>query len=242
MTIARDDLLKRITARPDVFNGKPVTRNMRISVELVLSLLSQGAPYAVGVGVGTGTGVSAGATVAVGCGSAAALTVADGAGTAVGSTGFGVSAAGVACCSPPQATKTITADRNSSSTAAALTVPISLPHSNFMGPFSALDTVGSMARPVYLPGVRFDTASDSGRLRSVESRWKKTTARGILPEPHNTADEGNCPLEETLLPRVVKGWQTGPVVPRVTSGLPEDRLCEPHFQSSTTLSGLRVYV
>ena len=36
-------LLKRITARPDVFGGKPIIRNMRISVELVLSLMSQGA-------------------------------------------------------------------------------------------------------------------------------------------------------------------------------------------------------
>ena len=45
MTTARGDPLKRITARPDVFNGKPIIRDMRISVELILSLLSQGAPY-----------------------------------------------------------------------------------------------------------------------------------------------------------------------------------------------------
>ena len=37
------EILKRITARPDVFGGKPIVRDMRISVELVLSLLSQGA-------------------------------------------------------------------------------------------------------------------------------------------------------------------------------------------------------
>ena len=36
-------LLERITARPDVFGGKPIIRDMRISVELVLSLMSQGA-------------------------------------------------------------------------------------------------------------------------------------------------------------------------------------------------------
>ena len=36
-------LLKRITARPDVFGGKPIIRDMRISVELILSLMSQGA-------------------------------------------------------------------------------------------------------------------------------------------------------------------------------------------------------
>lgn len=36
------DLLSRITARPDVFGGKPIMRDMRIAVELVLSLLTQG--------------------------------------------------------------------------------------------------------------------------------------------------------------------------------------------------------
>ncbi len=37
-----NDLLKRIIARPDVFGGKPIVRDMRISVELILSLLAQG--------------------------------------------------------------------------------------------------------------------------------------------------------------------------------------------------------
>ena len=36
------DLLKRITVRPDVFGGKPIIRDMRISVELILSLMAQG--------------------------------------------------------------------------------------------------------------------------------------------------------------------------------------------------------
>ena len=36
-----NELLKRITARPDVFGGKPIVRDMRISVELILSLLTQ---------------------------------------------------------------------------------------------------------------------------------------------------------------------------------------------------------
>ena len=39
---ASSDLLRRITARPDVFGGKPIIRDMRISVELILSLLAQG--------------------------------------------------------------------------------------------------------------------------------------------------------------------------------------------------------
>ena len=37
-----NDLLKRITVRPDVFGGKPIIRDMRVSVELILSLLAQG--------------------------------------------------------------------------------------------------------------------------------------------------------------------------------------------------------
>ena len=36
------ELLQRITARPDVFGGKPIIRDMRVSVELILSLLTQG--------------------------------------------------------------------------------------------------------------------------------------------------------------------------------------------------------
>jgi uncharacterized protein (DUF433 family) len=37
-----DALLSRITADPAIFGGKPVIRGMRISVELILSLLAQG--------------------------------------------------------------------------------------------------------------------------------------------------------------------------------------------------------
>jgi uncharacterized protein (DUF433 family) len=40
--IAHEALLKRITDRPEVLGGKPIIRNRRISVELVLSLLAQG--------------------------------------------------------------------------------------------------------------------------------------------------------------------------------------------------------
>lgn len=39
---ANHELLQRITARADVFGGKPIIRDMRVSVELVLSLLAQG--------------------------------------------------------------------------------------------------------------------------------------------------------------------------------------------------------
>ncbi|WP_295393185.1 DUF433 domain-containing protein [uncultured Thiodictyon sp.] len=41
----QDELLQRITTRPDVFGGKPIIRDLRISVELVLSLLAQGESY-----------------------------------------------------------------------------------------------------------------------------------------------------------------------------------------------------
>lgn len=41
MTTGDEELLKRATARPDVLNGKPIIRDMRIYVELILSLLSQ---------------------------------------------------------------------------------------------------------------------------------------------------------------------------------------------------------
>ena len=44
MTTAHE-LLTRITARPDVFGGKPIIRDMRISVELILSLLAQGVSH-----------------------------------------------------------------------------------------------------------------------------------------------------------------------------------------------------
>jgi uncharacterized protein (DUF433 family) len=35
-------LLERITVNPKIFGGKPIIRGMRISVELILSLLAQG--------------------------------------------------------------------------------------------------------------------------------------------------------------------------------------------------------
>lgn len=40
-----ENLLGRITARADIFGGKPVVRDMRISVETILSLLSQGTSW-----------------------------------------------------------------------------------------------------------------------------------------------------------------------------------------------------
>jgi uncharacterized protein (DUF433 family) len=37
-----EKLMARITVNPRIFGGKPIIRGMRISVELVLSLLAQG--------------------------------------------------------------------------------------------------------------------------------------------------------------------------------------------------------
>ncbi len=42
MTTAEMELLKRITANPKIFGGKPIVRGLRISVEAVVSLLAQG--------------------------------------------------------------------------------------------------------------------------------------------------------------------------------------------------------
>jgi len=35
-------LLQRVTANAEIFGGKPIVRGLRISVELILSLLAQG--------------------------------------------------------------------------------------------------------------------------------------------------------------------------------------------------------
>jgi len=45
MSAAEHDRLERITANPGIFGGKPIIRGMRISVELVLSLLANGASF-----------------------------------------------------------------------------------------------------------------------------------------------------------------------------------------------------
>ncbi len=36
------ELLSRITARPDVFGGKPIIRDMRIAVEHIMGMLASG--------------------------------------------------------------------------------------------------------------------------------------------------------------------------------------------------------
>ncbi|HAU32385.1 MAG: hypothetical protein XD78_1156 [Desulfotomaculum sp. 46_296] len=38
----KNDLLERITINPDIFNGKPIIRGLRIKVENILALLEQG--------------------------------------------------------------------------------------------------------------------------------------------------------------------------------------------------------
>ena len=81
---------------------------------------------AVGAGVCVGMGVSAGAWVAAGGAPVAGSGVADGEAGAVGVLGTVVPTAG-ATCSPPQAARAITADRQSSKTVEASPVPVSLP-------------------------------------------------------------------------------------------------------------------
>ena len=43
--MTEDSLLQRITANPEIFGGKPIVREMRIPVELILSLLAQGVSF-----------------------------------------------------------------------------------------------------------------------------------------------------------------------------------------------------
>jgi len=38
-------LLQRIRTNPEIFGGKPIIRDLRISVELILSLLAQGESF-----------------------------------------------------------------------------------------------------------------------------------------------------------------------------------------------------
>jgi len=40
--MAETQILGRITSDPSIFGGKPIIRGMRVSVELILSLLAQG--------------------------------------------------------------------------------------------------------------------------------------------------------------------------------------------------------
>jgi uncharacterized protein (DUF433 family) len=40
--VREPQLLSRITVRPDVFGGKPIVRDMRISVDTIVSLMVQG--------------------------------------------------------------------------------------------------------------------------------------------------------------------------------------------------------
>jgi uncharacterized protein (DUF433 family) len=43
--MVEDNLLRRITADPATFGGKPIIRGMRIPVEMILSLLAQDVSY-----------------------------------------------------------------------------------------------------------------------------------------------------------------------------------------------------
>jgi uncharacterized protein (DUF433 family) len=45
-TVRDEKLMSRIAASPKTFGGKPVVRGLRIPVELILSLLAQGAGHA----------------------------------------------------------------------------------------------------------------------------------------------------------------------------------------------------
>ncbi|MEH2372971.1 DUF433 domain-containing protein [Nostoc sp.] len=42
MSVTNEALLSRITFNPDIFGGKPIIRGLRISVAMILELLSKG--------------------------------------------------------------------------------------------------------------------------------------------------------------------------------------------------------
>ncbi|MFN5516522.1 MAG: DUF433 domain-containing protein [Cyanobacteriota bacterium] len=46
MQIADKSLLSRITSNPQILTGKPVIRDLRIPVDLILELLAKGASFA----------------------------------------------------------------------------------------------------------------------------------------------------------------------------------------------------
>ena len=84
-----------------------------------------------------------------------------------------------------------------------------------------------MTRPVYPPGVRFDSTDAVGcAVPRMSANYKKTTRPGESLS-HNPADGSYHPTKVTLLPSVVNCWQKGPFSLRGYVGSPEDRLCEP---------------
>ena len=68
-----------------------------------------------------------------------------------------------------------------------------------------------MTRPVYQPGVRFDSAGAGGWLCPMGARMAKKRPPGGQGLSHSPADGGDYPWEVTLLPSVVNGWRTGSV-------------------------------
>ena len=55
-----EELLRRITANPKIFAGKPIIQGMRISVELIFNLLAQGETIEGITAVGGGAKASSG--------------------------------------------------------------------------------------------------------------------------------------------------------------------------------------
>ena len=106
----------------------------------------------------------------------------------------------------------MTADRHSiNSTAAAFTVPVGLPHNDFMAPFSAPGTVASMTRPVYPPSVRVDSGGCLGRAVTPEFLFLRgESAARVGPPSASTGPTG---------PRARHSWRAGSVEsPGITSG------------------------
>ncbi len=99
---------------------------------------------------------------------------------------------------------------------------------------------GSMTRPVYQPGVRFDSAGAGGWLCVVGA----PVAKYIRPgegQIHSPSGGGYLPLGSSVVAAGRQQLADGSALPPGYIRQPEYRLCEPRFLRSTALSGVRVF-
>ena len=146
------------------------------------------------VGAGVCVGVSATAWVAADCAPVVGSGVAARAPVSVGVAGTTVATTGDVC-SPPQAARAVTADRNNSSTGAAIPAPIDRPNNDFMAPFSASSTVESMIRPVYLPASDSTPPVPAAGCAPWKPQWQKPPPGREGPS-HTPADGGVIALRK----------------------------------------------
>ena len=127
----------------------------------------------------------------------------------------------------------MTAVRQSIKTVEASPIPVGLTQNVFMVPFSAPGTVESMKRPVYPPGVRFDSGGCLGRaVKPVILFLRGGSAARVGPAQRQRAYRSASSAQLTGGTVEFPGYVDWS----------EDRLCEPRCQRSTAFSVVRVYV